>query len=429
MKNTSLYNEHQHTLPGPDDITRHELGNGITVLTRSNHNSPTLSIKGYLKTGSLLDPNDKLGLSYLTASGLMNGTAQHNFQSLYNEVESVGASLNFSAGTLTTSFSAHCLREDMMLILKLISECLRSPTFPEKDFNRQKNQMLTALAIRAQDTAAMAALLFDQIIYAGHPYARPEEGFPETIQTITREDTVQFYKDTFGPEGMVVAVVGAIDPETAIEALKGTLGDWNNPNQQLLPEIPTIGPIQKTTQKSLSIPGKSQADLVVGCTAPERLSPDYYPLQVGNNILGQFGMMGRLGKRVREESGLAYYVYSSLSSSWGPGAWEMIAGVNPQSVETVVEMITEEIREFVSEPVTEEELSDSKSYYLGRLPLLLESNSGVAISLLNLEHFKLGLDFFQTYPQKIQTITADEILLTTRKYLNPDQLAVAIAGP
>ncbi len=107
----------------------------------------------------------------------------------------------------------------------------------------------------------------------------------------------------------------------------------------------------------------------------------------------------------------------------------MIAGVNPQHVDTVMKMVTDEIRKFVSEPVTEEELSDSKSYYLGRMPLLLESNSGVAISLLNMEHFKLGLDFLQTYPQKIQAITAEAILLTTRKYLNPDQLAVAIAGP
>jgi zinc protease len=193
--------------------------------------------------------------------------------------------------------------------------------------------------------------------------------------------------------------------------------------------IEALAPISATTEKRISIPGKFQADIVMGGSAPERLSPDYYPLQIGNNILGEFGMMGRLGKTVREESGLAYYVYSSLSSSWGPGAWEMIAGVNPQNVDMAVKLITQEIKKFVSEPVTEEELSDSKSYFLGRMPLLLESNSGVAVSLLNMEYFEMGLDFFLKYPEKIQSISAEEILKTSQKYLNPDQLAIAVAGP
>ncbi len=422
-------NDHRHALPGPDDITRQELDNGITVLARSNFNSPTLSIKGYVTTGSLLDPDKKLGLSYLTASGLMNGTEKHDFQSLYNEIESVGARLNFSAGTLTTSFSAHSLKEDLHLILELISNSLRSPTFPEREFNRQKNQMMTALAIRAQNTSAMAALLFDQIIYAGHPYERPEEGFPETIQAITREDILQFYKRTFGPKGMVVVVVGAVDPKKACDAVNDVLGDWQNPNQESLPEIPRIDPIQEPFQKALSTPGKSQADIVMGSLGPERLSPDYLPLRVGNNILGEFGMMGRLGKSVREDAGLAYYVYSSLSSSLGPGAWEMIAGVNPQNIDRVVELITQEVKAFVSKPVLEEELSNSKSYFLGRMPIMLESNSGVAVSLLNMEHFDLGLDYFYKYPDEIQTITPEDILNATRRYLDPDALAVAIAGP
>lgn len=424
-----IYDKHLNALPGPDDITREELPNGITVLTRSNFNSPTLSIKGYLHSGSFFDPDEKLGLSYLTAAGLMNGTAYHDFQSLYNEIESVGASLSYSAGTLTTAFSAHCLSEDLSLILDLISESLRSPTFPEKDFNRQKTQMLTALEIRSQDTSAMAALLFDQIIYAGHPYERPEEGYPETIQIIEREDIVEFYQHTFGPMGMAIVIVGAVAPETAVDAVKNTLGDWVNKEQVHLPDIPTLNAIQQSTNKTHSIPGKFQTDIVIGSLAPERLSPDYHPLRIGNNILGEFGMMGRLGHRVREEAGLAYYVYSSLNASIGPGAWEMIAGVNPRNVEQTIMLMTAEINHFVSEPVTEEELSDSKSYFLGRMPLLLESNSGVAISLLNMELFDLGLNYFLEYPQLIQAITAEDILQASRKYLNPDRLAIAIAGP
>ena len=424
-----VYQEHRNALPGPESITREVLPNGITLLTRSNFNSPTLSIKGYLHSGSIFDTDHKLGLSYLTASGLMNGTAKHDFQGLYNEIESVGARLGFSAGTLTTSFSAHCLSEDLSLILGLISESLCSPTFPDKDFKRQKTQLLTALEIRAQDTSAMAALLFDQIIYTGHPYERPDEGFIETIQAIQREDLVDFYKRTYGPRDMVVVIVGAVEPRTAVDALKEAFGGWQNEEQLPLPSIPDVTPLQNTTKKALSIPGKSQADIVMGHSAPDRLSPDYFALRIGNNILGEFGMMGRLGHRVREESGLAYYAYSSLSLSLGPGAWEMIAGVNPSNIEETIRLITDEIKYFVSEPVSDEELSDSKSFFLGRMPLLLESNSGVAISLLNMERFNLGMNYFLDYPQHVQGVSAQDILQASRKYLDPERLGIAIAGP
>ena len=429
MMNKAPFTPQKTAMPGPDDITREVLPNGITILARSNFNSPTVSIRGYLPSGSIFDPDDKLGLSYLTANSLMSGTAHYDFQSLYNEIESVGAKIGFSSGTLTSAFSTHSLSEDLDLILGLVAECLRRPTFPERDFNRLKMQMLTGLAIRAQDTAAMASMLFDEAVFAGHPYERPDDGFIETVQAIEREDLARFYQRTFGPQGLKIAIVGAVDAQRAVEAVKSALGDWVNSEQESLPILPPLAPLTQPAQKSLTIPGKSQADIVIGCQAPERLSPDYSPLRIGNNILGEFGMMGRLGKSVREDSGLAYYVYSNLSSSLGPGAWEMIAGVNPRNIEKTIELMTLEARRFVSEPVTEEELDDSKSLFLGRLPLMLESNNGVAISLLNMERFDLGLDYFIQYPGKIKAVTAEEILEASRKYLNPDTLITAVAGP
>ncbi len=192
------------------------------------------------------------------------------------------------------------------------------PNLPRKEFNRLKMQMLTGLAIRAQDTAAMASMLFDEAVFAGHPYERPDDGYIETVQAIEREDLARFYQRTFGPQGLTIAIVGAVEPQTAVDAIKAALGDWSNPEQEPLPELPPLAPITQPARKSLTINGKSQADIVIGCQAPERLSPDYDPLRIGNNILGEFGMMGRLGKSVREDSGLAYYVYSNLSSSLGP---------------------------------------------------------------------------------------------------------------
>src|SRR5271157_1114585 len=199
------------SLPGPEDIHRKVLPNEITVLCRANFNSPSVSINGYVNAGSLFDSDEKLGLADFTATALMRGTEKHSFDSLYNELEAVGASLGFDAGVHTTGFHGRALVEDLSLLLDLLSETLRLPVFPDGEMEKLRHQLLTGLAIRAQDTSDMADLAFDEILFHGHPYARPEDGFPETIQTITRQDLTDYHRKSFGPRGMVIALVGAVD--------------------------------------------------------------------------------------------------------------------------------------------------------------------------------------------------------------------------
>jgi zinc protease len=169
--------------------------------------------------------------------------------------------------------------------------------------------------------------------------------------------------------------------------------------------------------------------MVLGSAGPSRSAPDYVPASLGNNIFGQFGMYGRIGEVVREQSGLAYYAYSSLSGGLGPGPWTVWAGVDPANVDTTIELIRKEIIRFVTEPVSEEELSDTKANYIGSLPLSLESNGGVASALTNLERHSLGLDYYRKYAGMVSAVTAEDILAAARHYLNPDRLGIGIAGP
>lgn len=150
---------------------------------------------------------------------------------------------------------------------------------------------------------------------------------------------------------------------------------------------------------------------------------------LGNSILGQFGMMGRVGETVREKAGLAYYVYSSLSAGVGPGAWTVNAGVNPVNVKKAGDLIVKELKRFVKEAVTAEELADNQANFIGRLPLAFESNGGVAGSLVNIERYDLGLDYYRRYPDLVRKVTAADVLEAARKYLDPERLAVATAGP
>jgi len=177
---------HRSALPGPDDITRVVLSNGIVILARTNFNSPSVVIGGYLQSGSLFDPDEKLGMADFTAMALMRGTARHSLQEIFDALESVGANLSLSAGVHTAGFTGRSLSEDLPLLLGTLAEALRQPTFPPEQVEKLRAQLLTGLAIRAQDTADMASLTFDQIIYAKHPYARPEDGWPGERGRVTR---------------------------------------------------------------------------------------------------------------------------------------------------------------------------------------------------------------------------------------------------
>jgi zinc protease len=417
------------SLPGSDDVAREVLSNGITILTRSNFNSPSVVATGYFGAGALMDPDDKLGLAEYTSYALMRGTTTRTFDKIYNELESVGASLGFSSGVHTSGFNGRSLAEDLPLLLDLLSESLIAPSFPKPEMEKLRAQLLTGLSIRAQDTSDMASMVFDAILFKGHPYSRPEDGYPETIQRIKRSDLVKFHHDYYGPRGMVIAIVGAVTAQEAVRQVKRALGSWQVKGQKEAPALPELKLLKKTVSKHHRIPGKSQSDVVIGTNGPRRRDPEYMPASLGNNILGQFGMMGRIGEVVREKSGLAYYAYSSLSAGTGPGSWEVSAGVNPQNVKKVLELIQDEMKRFVQEGVSEAELADSKANFIGRLPLSLESNGGVANALLNIERHQLGLDYYRRYPAFVNEITREDVSDTARKFIDVDRLAIAVAGP
>ncbi|MGH2581557.1 MAG: M16 family metallopeptidase [Anaerolineales bacterium] len=417
------------SIPGSDDTTRVVLDNGIVVLARENPNSQSVTIRGYLSAGSLLESDEKLGLADFVAAALMRGTEKREFRAIYDSLESIGASFGFSGGTHTTGFGGRSLAEDLPLLLDLLNEGLRAPTFPANQVERLRAQLLTGLALRAQDTRDMAAMKFDELVYRDHPYSRADEGHPETVGAITVEDLAEFHRKYFWPEGMVIAVVGGIEAGRVVEQVRAVLEDWQNLEQPPLPVLPDWKPLPEHVYARVDIPGKSQSDLIVGTAGPVRLAPEFMAASLGNNILGRFGLMGRVGDVVRERAGLAYYVYSDLSGGIGPGPWVVSAGVDPANEQKATDLIVKEIELFTKELVTEEELSDSKSNFIGSMPLSLESNGGVSDALLTIERYGLGLDYYEELPDRVNAVSREEVLNAAAQYLQTDKLAVAAAGP
>ncbi|MBN1428310.1 MAG: insulinase family protein [Anaerolineae bacterium] len=421
-------NKHIHAIPGPDDIHRVELENGIIVLARENFTSPSVVMEGRISGGALLEPAEKAGLANFHSAMLMRGTARHTFDQLFEEIESIGASLDIDSGGHTCSFGSKSLAEDLPTMLQLLSETLRQPTFPAEHIEKERGEIMTSLQMRAHDTRRMAALTFSELAYPDHPYGSSVKGYLETVAGITREDIVNF-QTNLGPRGAIIVVVGAFKAQEAISLVEKTLGDWVNPAQASRPEAPPVSRITDVRYKFVPIPGKSQADIVMGYPGPARSAPDFQAARVANSILGQFGLMGRLGDAVREDQGLAYYSYSQLDGGFGPGPWKIMAGVNPENIERAVETIRQEIGRMVREPVTAEELADNKSFFKGQLVISLETNEGVAGSILNMEQHQLGLDYLRNYAAMIDALTADDLQAAAARYLDPDAYALAVAGP
>ncbi|MGQ9910211.1 MAG: M16 family metallopeptidase [Candidatus Flexifilum sp.] len=418
------------SLPGPHNITRVTLDNDITLLIYENFSTQSVVITGSLRASASHEMPSITGLAALTTSALMRGTAQRDFMAIADSLESIGADLSLSTGMHRTSFFGKALAEDLPVLIDLLADVTRHPTFPEIQIERLRGEIITGLKIRMQDTRYRANRLFHETLYpADHPYHYSIRGTIESVSALTVDELRAFHARTFGPAGMVIVIVGAVTADRAIDTVRAHFADWHNPDQAPAAPIPDAPEVLTGQRTFTPVPGKTQSDLVIGLPGPSRLSPDYDAASIANSVLGQFGMMGRVGATVREELGLAYYVYSSMDAGIGRGAWSVTAGVNPKNVDLAAERIRDEIRRLTTEPISAQELADNQSYFVGRLPLQLESNEGLAGAILNMELYNLGLDYLLNYRDRIQAVTTEAVLAAARRYLDADRLVMAVAGP
>jgi zinc protease len=211
--------------------------------------------------------------------------------------------------------------------------------------------------------------------------------------------------------------------------VKRALTGWQAPEATPEQNMPPTVALDEQRRDSVLIPGKTQSDIVLSWSGLARQDPDFMKARVANTILGVFGMMGRLGDTVRDQQGLAYYVYSRLQAGLTAGSWSAIAGVDPATVDRAIDGILGEAQCLREEVVGEGELADCKSYLTGSLPLQLETNEGLAATILNIERFDLGYDYLQRYSDLVHAVSAQDVQDMAQKYLHPENYALAVAGP
>lgn len=416
------------TLITADRITRAVLPNGLTVLVRSSPGSGSVAIHGYARVGALFD-GSRPGLARFAGSALMYGTARHTAHEIAEELDGRGASLSVTPGLETTAVTGRALAGELPALLGLAAEMLTEPTFPPEEVEKIRGRLITAARVNALDTRHVAERLFRRLAYPdGHPHAQPPDGDERIMAALTPDDLRAFHARHVHPEAVLIAVVGDVDADRVVEHVAETLGPWAAGSGWTMPVFPDPQPSSTLRREEIALPGKTQSDLVLGAPGVARTDPEYYATMIGNLLLGQLGMMGRIGQNVREQKGMAYYAFSDLRAGVLAGPWWARAGVNPANVDRAVEAIIHEVRTLQHDGPAVEELADARTFLTGSLAVRLETNQGVAQTLADIELFGLGLDYLERYPSIVRGVGPDEILRAIQRFPT-GAYALAVAGP
>ncbi|MEO1162550.1 MAG: pitrilysin family protein [Chloroflexota bacterium] len=420
----------RYAFPDTSTIRDVTLDNGVRVLVYENPTSASVVLYSSVLAGSVYEPRTQTGVASMTAALLLSGTQTRDFDTFNETLENIGAELDTNASKHRVTISGRSLAEDFDTLLDMFTDALCHPAFDPAEVDEERAKRLTELQYARQDTRYMAGRTFRETLYPeNHPYHHSTYGTLKSLPSLTADDLRAFHEQMYSPQGMLLVVVGAVDSDQTIATLQEKLGTWQTPQTQLATvDLPVIPELSELVTVETDIAGKTQADIVLGVAGPSRLADDYLSAQIANSILGEFGMMGRVGNIIREQLGLAYYAYSRLDGGIGRGAWTITAGVSPENVPITIEKARAEITRLTDTLASAIDLEDNQSYFTGRLPLRLESNYGLASTIHAMVEYELGLDYLVQYRDHIFSITREDVRNAAAHYLHADKLVVSVAG-
>lgn len=408
---------------------RRVLPGGAVVLVQPTTTHPAVSIYASLEAGSGWDPPEGLGLAALTARMLDRGTESRSAGDLADALDSRSVSIGVGVTRHLLGISCTCLSADFAEVLAILADIVRHPVFPASQVERRRGELVTAIRQDDDNPAAVAGDALLALLYPdGHPYGRAAQGTVESVEGLSRDDLVRFHEAHVRPSGLRLVIVGEVETSRVLDLVERRFGDWSGPPApRLAPSAPA--PVLTRRRADRPMPDKAQADIAYGFTTIRRVDPRYYTLAVMNNVLGQYGLGGRLGDSIRERQGMAYYVSSAFDASVAEGPLVIRAGVSPANIERALGSIDEEVERLARHGITATELDDARRYLIGSLPRLLETNGDIAAFLHNAEFFGLGLDYDRRLPALLQGVTREEVAAAAEVFLSPARAAVAVAGP
>src|SRR5213593_2621336 len=412
------------------DVHSHVLENGLKVLLVENPSIPTVSLNASVMVGARYDPEPKAGLALMASRLLDEGTENRTSLEIADAIESVGGGIEADGSFERIRATAGVLKKDVDLGLELLSDLLIRPIFPQEYVDKEKERTLAEIVSAQDRPQVVAGWAFNELVYQDHPLHRPSHGYPETVERIERNDLLDFHEKYFLPNNVVLAVVGDFRVSELLPNIQDTFGSWRA-RPIVFPTYPE--PVRQSgkRKKFIRMPAQ-QLNIYLGHLGVRRTNPDYYALQVLDTILGGgAGFTARIPQRLRDELGLAYTTFASITMTAGqdPGRFISFIGTSPENMKLAIEELLNEIRRIIEEPVTSGELRDARDYLTGSFVFAFESSAQISRFLVHAEMYGLGFDYVQKYPEYIRAITINDVARVAKLYLDCENYTLVVVGP
>jgi zinc protease len=401
------------------------LANGLQVVAVSHHEQPAVSLRLIIRAGAAQDPADKSGVASLVAALLDQGTTTKSAEQIASAVDSIGALMGTGAGSDMTSVTAIVMKDSLAFGLDMLSDVARNPKFAPEELERQRQQVLSSLKVGYEDPDYIAGMVFDRLVYGFHPYGKPDTGTPASIASVTRGDLMAFHKAWFGANNAILAIVGDVSHEDAFAGAERAFGTWGRAENTAAK--PTDAPPPTRRVVVIDRPGAVQTEIRVGNIGLPRRHPDFLALDLAINILGGEGG-NRLHRVLRSDRGLTYGASADVRAFKDSGNIVADTDTRSESTAEALRLMVDEIWRLQRQRVSVEELADAQAYLTGSFPLTIETPSAIALQILNAVFYGLDLNELQTYRERVNAITPDDIQRVAREYLRPDRLSIVLVG-
>ena len=403
------------------------LANGLRVFVVTSSAEPSIGVQLLLTgAGSVNDPSGKPGVASMAASLLTQGTAKRTAQQIAESIDFVGGSLSATAADDDTIIGTKVVKKDFDLAMDLLSDVTLRAKFADEEIARQKQQLLSNLRVSYDDADYLASAVFERAVYGAHPYGLPNEGTPISIQTMSRQDIVQFHDSYYAPGSALLAFSGDISPEAAFAAAEKYFGAWTA-KQGAAPAHAAAGVSPGMHIIVVNKPDTVQTQIRIGKPGVRRGDPEYIPLYVTDRIFGG-SYNSRLNTEVRIKKGLTYGANSVFDTRMDAGDFLASTFTRTETTVAAVQLVVDQIKGMASGNLKAEELTFARDYLVGVYPIQTETTDQVAARVLTAAHYGLPANYNETYQSRIDAVTLQQANAEAAKYFQPATLLIVLAG-
>jgi zinc protease len=405
-------------------IERTELPNGMKLFLIEDAEYPTIDLWAMVRTGSIFEPANKIGLASITGAVLRTGGTQSKTgDEIDKKLETLAATVETNIGQTSGTIRVSVLKEDFDKALAILADILTNPAFREEKIELARIQQRTMISRRNENILQIAFREFNKLMYGqDSPYARQTEY--ATISAITRQDLVDFYNAYFYPNNTYMAVWGDFNSKDMIARLKMALGKWKK-GKPSTPPWPALSYDFKPTVNYIEKPDVNQSNILLGHIGGLMNNPDLPALSIMNQILS----FERMFKRIRTDEGLAYSVWGDYGASYVySGIFSCGAQTKSQSTVYAIDIMLKELKRITDQAVSDEELAKAKDGYLNSYVFNFESKAQVVNRVMTYAYYGYPLDFTEKLKLEVEKVTKADVLRVAKKYLQPDKVQILVVG-